>query len=327
MRRREFIAGIGSAVAWPMGARAQQPVLPVIGLLNFGGRDDSALSAFRQGLREAGFIEGQNVSIEYRWANDQPERVTALAAELVRRPVAVVVVVPNSFGVALVKASTNIIPIVFLSGADPIRSGLVASLNRPGGNLTGVTLISSDLTAKRFGLLHDLAPQVATIAVLLDDRRTAQPSRGFALKEAESAGRNMGLQIIGVEVGSEADFDTAFATAVRDGANGFVVGGSTFFIDHRDRLVALAASHRLPAIYQMREYTEAGGLMSYGPSFADAHRQVGVYTGRVLKGEKPADLPVLQPAKFEFVLNLKTAKALGITIPPGILAIADEVIE
>ena len=309
--------GGAGAAASAVGDRAPQ----------FRGRDDSALSAFRQGLREAGFIEGQNVSIEYRWANDQPERVTALAAELVRRPVAVVVVVPNSFGVALVKASTNIIPIVFLSGADPVRSGLVASLNRPGGNLTGVTLISSDLTAKRFGLLHDLAPQVATIAVLLDDRRTARPSRGFALKEAELAGRNMGLQIIGVEVGNEADFDTAFATAVRDGANAFVVGGSTFFIDHRDRLVALAASHRLPAIYQMREYTEAGGLMSYGPSFADAHRQVGVYTGRVLKGEKPADLPVLQPAKFEFVLNLKTAKALGITIPPGILAIADEVIE
>jgi len=330
MRRREFIAGLGAA-AWPIAARGQQRAPTVIGFLNTGMRSDDVvtLPAFRQGLREAGFIEGQNVAIEYRWAENQLDRLPALAAELVERRVAVIVAAPGPSSIAPARAATATIPIVFMSAPDPVRDGLVASLNRPGGNLTGVTLLSADLTAKRFGLLHQLAPQVTAVALLLDGGRGGLPlpDQDFILKEAEAAGRTAGVRIISVTAGSEGEFDLTFATAVREGARAVLVSASGFFFNQRNRLVALAARHGLPTTYQQREYVDAGGLMSYGPSFTDGWRQVGVYTGRVLKGEKPADLPVMLPTRFEFVLNLKTAKALNIEIPPGVLAIADAVIE
>jgi putative tryptophan/tyrosine transport system substrate-binding protein len=327
MRRREFIT-VGAAVAaWPLAARAQQP-MPVIGFVNVGSRSDegSALPGFHRGLREVGFIEGRNLSIEYRWAENDNDRLPALAAELVQHRVQVMVACPNLSSLAAAKAATSSIPIVFMSGPDPVRAGLIESLKQAGGNLTGVTLLSAELTAKRLGLLHDLAPRAEVIAMLLT-RRSGTQNQAYNFNEAESAGRNVGLRVIDVGVDSEDNFDTAFATAMREGAGAILVSSSIFFLDNRDRLIALATRYRLPAIYQTREYATAGGLTSYGPSLTDAYRQAGVYTGRILKGEKPADLPVLQPTKFEMVINLKTAKTLGLTVPPGILAIADEVIE
>jgi putative ABC transport system substrate-binding protein len=231
---------------------------------------------------------------------------------------------PNPLAVNAAKAASTTIPIVFYSGPDPVRTGLVASLNRPGGNLTGVTALSADLTAKRLGLLHDLAPSAATVAMLLVETAGGANAQ---LEDTQSAGRSIGVRIVGVPAGSVGEFDAAFEIAVREGAGALLVSTNIFFINNRDRLIALAAAHKLPAIYQERTFADAGGLMSYGPSPTDAHRQLGVYTGRVLKGEKPADLPVLLPTKFDFVINLKTAKALSITVPPGLLASADEVIE
>jgi putative tryptophan/tyrosine transport system substrate-binding protein len=329
MRRRVFIAGLGGAAAWPLAARAQQRALPIIGFLNENRRSDGnwILPGFRQGLREFGFIEGQNVAVEYRWAEYDSDRLSGLATELVRDQVSVIVAAASDLAIGGAKAATEIIPIVFLSGPDPVRIGLVASLNRPGGNLTGVTLLSADLAPKRLGLLHDLVPQATVIALLLDGRFETQTSPDFQLRELESAGRNVGLRIIGVRVRSNDDFDAAFATAIGLGADALLVSSGSFFISHRDHLVALAANHRLPAIYQTREYAAAGGLMSYGPSLSDAFRQVGAYTGRILKGEKAADLPVIQPTKLELVINLKTAKTLGLEIPANLLALADEVIE
>jgi putative ABC transport system substrate-binding protein len=329
LRRRDFIAALGGGAAWPLSARAQKPALPVIGFLDLGMRRDKDLAfpGFRQGLRETGFIEGQNVAIEYRSAENQKDRLPALAAELVERQAAVIVAIPHDLSGAAAKAATKVIPIVFLSGGDPVNNGLVASLNRPGGNLTGVTLLSPALTAKRLNLLHDLAPQAAVVAVLLDSVLLGTTDQNSIFKYTEEAGRTLGVRIIGIRVGGESELEAAFATAIKQGASALLVTPSIFFINHRDKLVALAARHELPTIYQMREYAAAGGLMSYGPSFPDANRQVGVYTGRVLKGEKPADLPVLLPTTFEFVINLKTAKALDLTIPPGIRAIADEIIE
>ena len=328
MRRREFITLLCGGATWPLTARAQQSALPVIGFLNVGTPTDTdwALPAFRRGLRETGFIEGQNVAIEYRWADNQLDRLPGLAAELVQRRVAVIAAAPNASGAGAAKAATATIPIVFLSGPDPVRAGLVASLSHPGGNLTGVTQLSADLTAKRLSLLHDLVPGGAVVAMLLI-ARDQTGSADFQLKEAESAARQVGVRIIAVRAGTENDFDAAFATAAREGARTLLVSSNIFFINQRYRLVALSASHKLPAIYQTREYVSAGGLLSYGPSLSDGYRQVGVYTGRILKGEKPADLPVLQPTKFELVINLQTAKAFGLTVPPGVLAIADEVIE
>jgi putative ABC transport system substrate-binding protein len=327
MRRREFITLLGGAATWPIAARAQQPAMPVIGFLAVGTRSDIDLASpgFNQGLREAGFIEGRNVGIEYRWAENQIDRLPALAADLAERRVAVIAASPNAFAVTAARAATATIPIVFYSGPDPVRSGLVASLNRPGGNLTGVTALSADLTPKRLGLLHDLAPGAATVAMLLVERPGGNANA--QLEEAQSAGRSVGVRIVGLSAGSLGEFDAAFETAVREGAGALLVSTNVFFINNRDRLVALAAAHKLPAIYQERTFADAGGLMSYGPSPVETYRQLGVYTGRVLKGEKPADLPVLLPTKFDFVINLKTAKALGITVPPGLLASADEVIE
>jgi len=329
MRRRELIKLLsGVAAAWPLMARAQQAV-PLIGFLNVGARVDSelALPGFRQGLREAGFIEGQNVAIEYRWAENRPDRVPALAAELVQRRVAVIVACPNFNAIAPAKAATSTIPIVFLSGPDPVRQGLVASLNRPGGNATGVTLLSADVTPKRLGLLHDVAPQARTIATLLSGKPGRQSAQIFNLNDAVAAGSNVGIRVVGVWADGENEFDAAFASAVGDGAGALLVSTSIFLINNRYRLVTLASKHNLPAIYQDRAFPSAGGLMSYGPRMSDSYRQVGIYTGRVLKGEKPADLPVVLPTKFEFIINLQTARAMGITMPDGILAIADEVIE
>jgi putative ABC transport system substrate-binding protein len=324
MNRRELITLIGSADMWPDAARAQ--AMPVIGFLAVGMRSDIDLASFRQGLREAGFIEGQTVAIEYRWAENQIDRLPALAAELSEHRVTVIAASPNAFAVTAAKAATATIPIVFFTGPDPVGAGLVASLNRPGGNLTGVTALSADLTPKRLGLLHDLAPSAAAVAMLL---RTSQPGRNAntQLEVAQSAGRSVGVRIVGVWAGGVGEFDAAFETALREGAGTLLVSTNIFFINNRDRLVALAATYKLPAIYQDRTFVDAGGLMSYGPNPTDAYRQFGVYTGRVLKGEKPADLPVLLPTKFEFVINLKTAKTLGLTVPPGLLAIADEIIE
>jgi putative tryptophan/tyrosine transport system substrate-binding protein len=331
LRRRDFITLLGgAAVAWPVSARAQQrrPV-PVVGFLNAGSRSDeeSTLPGLRQGLREAGFVEGQNVAIEYRWAENHYDRLPALAAELVERRVQVIVASPNLSSLAAVKAATASIPIVFMSGPDPVRAGLIVSLNRAGGNLTGVTQLSAELTAKRLGLLHELAPQVTAIAMLLDGRAEVGGNQDYNLSEAETAGRSAGLRVIGVRAGTENEFDPALATATRQGAGALLVSTSIFLINHRDQLVAVAAEHRLPAIYQSRQYAAAGGLMSYGPDLAEGYRQVGIYTGRILAGEKPADLPVLQPTKFEFVINLKTAKALGLEIAPTFLLRADELIE
>jgi putative ABC transport system substrate-binding protein len=328
MQRRDFLTLLGgAAAAWPLAARAQQPAMPVVGFLAVGTRNDIDLASpgFRQGLREAGFIEGKNVAIEYRWAENQIDRLPALAADLAQRRVAVIAASPNAFAVTAAKAASATIPIVFYTGPDPVRSGLVASLNRPGGNLTGVTALSADLTPKRLGLLHDLAPSAATVAMLLVERSGGNANS--QLEETQSAARSVGVRIVGISAGSVGEFDAAFETAVREGAGAVLVSTNIFFINNRDRLIALAAAHKLPAIYQERTFADAGGLMSYGPSPIDAYRQLGVYTGRVLKGEKPADLPVLLPTKFELVINLKTAKALGITVPPGLLSIADEVIE
>jgi putative ABC transport system substrate-binding protein len=283
-------------------------------------------AAFHRGLRELGFIEGQNVAFEYRWAEERDDRLPALAAELVQRRVAVIVALPPLPSARAAKAATTAIPIVFTTAADPVGSGLVASLNRPGGNLTGVGMqVGSDLIAKRLGLLHDLVPQTAAVAPLLDDRLTAQ--HAFVLQVTETAGREIGVRIIGVWLGGEDEFDDAFATAVHQGAGALIVNPSTRFANYSYRFVALAAKHRLPAMYYGSGFVTAGGLVSYAADFGEVFHLLGMYTGRVLKGEKPADLPVALPTKFEFVINLKTAKALGLTIPPHVLALADEVIE
>jgi putative ABC transport system substrate-binding protein len=321
--RREFITLLGGAAAWPVAARAQQPAAPVIGWIYLGLRSDDNLQGFRQGLREKGFIERQNVTIEYRFAASRAQ-AQEYAGELVRRQVAVIVASPNLNAVEAAKDATTSIPVVFMQANDPVRTGTVLSLNRPGGNLTGVTQLSADLTAKRLGLLRDLLPQASVVAMLLD--RSGRDN-GFQLGTAEAAGGNVGMRILGVDAGAESEFDVAFANAARGGAQALLVATSLFFIDHRERLAALAAKYRLPAIYQARSYAAAGGLMSYGPNLIDLYHQVGVYAGRVLKGEKPGDLPVLLPTKFEFIINLKTAKALDLEVPPNLLATADEVIE
>jgi putative ABC transport system substrate-binding protein len=330
MDRRDFITLLGgAAAAWPIAARAQQRAVPVIGFLHVAPRSDEAaiLPGFRQGLREVGFVEGQTVTIEYRWAENQNSRLPALAAELVQRRVQVIATGPNLNSLAAAKAATTVIPIVFMSGPDPVRAGLVASLNQAGGNLTGITELSAELTAKRLGLLHDLAPQAATVAMLLDGRPAVGGNQNRNFDEAESAGRKLGLRVIDVRVGADADFKSALAQGVRQGAGALLVASSVFLVSHRDEIVAAAAKHGLPASHQQREYAAAGGLMSYGADQTDAYRQVGIYSGRILRGAKPGDLPVLQPTKFELIINLKAAKALGLEIPSGISAIADEVIE
>ena len=324
IRRRAFITLLGGAAAWPLGARAQQPALPVIGFLHNGSPEvtPSLVAGFRQGLSETGFIDGRNVTIEFRWAHSDYSRLPELAADLVRRQVAVIVSAPRAQDAA--KSATETIPIVFVIGADPVRLGLVASLNRPGGNLTGIALLTPETLAKRFGLLHDVVPQDAVIGVLLD---SGSPNESFQLQEVQTAANSVGRTIRVVSVGSENEIDAAFVTFAREQVGALTIEASVYFGSLRGRIVELAARHRIPVIYELRDWVEAGGLMSYGPSGTDAYRQAGVYTGRILKGEKPADLPVMIPTKFEFVINLKTAKALGLAVPPSLLAVADEVIE
>ncbi len=325
MRRRECITLLGAAAAaWPLAARAQQPAMPVVGFLRSASAAGSAhlVAAFRQGLGETGFVEGQNVAIEWRWADDQRDRLSGLATDLVRRQVAVIVV--NGIAAPASMAATATIPIVFTTGFDPIRTGLVASLSRPEGNITGVVFTITDLTAKRLGLLHELIPKAAVIAVLLEPN---QPEIEVDLGEVEAAGRALGRQILIVKAASEREFNAAFTTIVQAGAGALLFGGGPVFLNQRRQLVARAIRHALPASYASREYAEVGGLMSYGPSLTDAYRRAGIYAGRILKGAKPADLPVELATKFDLVINLATAKAIGLDIPPMLLARADEVIE
>jgi putative ABC transport system substrate-binding protein len=325
IRRREFIALLGSAAAWPLAAPAQQPSMPVVGFLNVAWPDlyRPMTAAFRQGLEESGYVDGQNVTIEYRWAEGRSDRLPAMAADLVRRHVAVIAATSTPAALAA-KAATATIPIIFEMGSDPVRLGLVASLNRPGGNVTGVSFISSELAPKQLGLLRELAPGSARIAVLAD---STFPGTELFVSEFRAAASALGQQIEVLYVSSDREIETAFKILVEHGAGALLGGTGPFLLSQRERIVALAARHRIPAIYILRDYVVAGGLMSYGASVTDAYRQAGIYAGRILKGEKPGDLPVMLPTKFELAINVKTAKALGLEIPDKLLALADEVIE
>jgi putative tryptophan/tyrosine transport system substrate-binding protein len=325
VKRREFIAGLGSVTVWPARARSQQTSMPIVGFLH--GRSpettQSVIAAFRRGLAETGFVEGRNVLIEYRLASGHPEKVPALAAELVSRQVNVMASGYQTARAAV--AATPTIPIVFMGGNDPVKGGLVASLNRPGGNVTGVSILATELVPKRVGLLHELVPQATAIGALIDNDAAAEPE--IKLPELESAARHLHLSIKPAYVYSERDFEDAFALFARESVGAVVVMPSTLFNNNPNRLVELAARYRIPTFYELREFVQAGGLLSYAPSLTEAFRLGGVYTGRVLKGEKPSDLPVLLPGKFELVINLTTAKALGLTVPETLLATADEVIQ
>jgi putative ABC transport system substrate-binding protein len=325
--RRELLAALGgAAVAWPLAARAQQPAVPVIGFISSRGPGDSAgvVAAFHRGLNETAFVEGRNVAIEYRWAEGQYHRLPALAADLVRRRVNIIVSAGGDPAAQAAKAATATTPIVFVTGSDPVKVGLVTSLNRPEGNITGVHVFLLGLGAKRLGLLHDVVPQADLIAVLVNPNLMDAETQ---LRDVQEAARSLGLQVHVLRAGTEGEIDNAFATLAQERTQAVLVGADPFFTSRRDQIVALAARYAVPAIYELREYAAVGGLMSYGTSLTDGYRQVGVYAGKILKGAKPADLPVLQPTKLELVINLKTAKMLGLAIPPGVLAIADEVIE
>jgi putative ABC transport system substrate-binding protein len=327
MSRREFITLLGgAAVAWPLSARAQQSTMPVIGYLGSESPDAFAgrLRAFRQGLSEAGYVEGKNLAVEYRWAENQYDRFPALLADLVRREVTVIVAVTGTPPVFAAKAATTTIPIVFVTAADPVALGLVASLNRPGGNLTGVNSMNVELGAKRLGLLHELVPGAAPFALLVNPN---YPAAASVITDVRAAAATVGRPIEVLTAGTNRDIDTAFASLVQKRADALLVSPNPLFFSRRVQIVTLAARHAVPAIYFAREFTDVGGLMSYGTNLLDQDRQVGLYAGRILKGEKPADLPVMRATRFEFIINLQTAKILGIDIPPALLAQADEVIE
>src|SRR6516164_1463409 len=326
MKRREFITLLGgAAAAWPLAARAQQPAMPVIGFLRPSSEKSVVhlLGAFRAGLKEIGFVEGQNVAIEYRWAEGQEDRLGEIAAELVRRQVAVIVAPGSSAAAHAAKAVTTTIPIVYSSGVDPVKSGRITSLNRPGGNVTGIYQLSSEFVAKRLGLLHELVPAVTTFAVLVNPANALVSE--LTTKEAQVAARSLGLEIKVFPTRSRRDIDAAFIDIAHHRIGAVLVGADVLFTSRRVQLATLASRFAIPAIFPIREYAEVGGLMSYGENQADVWRRVGIYVGRVLKGEK--GLPVEQSTKFEFVINLQTARALDLAIPPGLLAIADEVIE
>jgi putative ABC transport system substrate-binding protein len=326
IRRREFVVALGgAAAAWPLAVWAQQPVMAVIGFLSASSPANRThlVTAFRQGLLKGGYAEGQNVVIEYRWAHDQYDQLPGLAADLLRRQVAVIAATDTPSAIAA-KTADKIIPIVFTSGDDPVRIGLVDSLNRPGGNVTGVSFLVNELGAKQLGLLHELLPRAVRIGVLVDPN---WPLTETFVSDVRGAASATGKRIEILHASTGRDIDMVFASLVQNSVDALVVGPSALANNGRVQLVTLAAYHRVPAIYFLREFAEAGGLMSYGTNITDAHRQAGVYVGRILKGEKPADLPVMQSTKFEFVINLNTARAFGLSFPPGLLAIADEVIE
>lgn len=327
MRRRDFVSLLGgAAAAWPLAARAQQPAMPAIGFLNSISSGEGAylVNAFRAGLREAGFAEGQNVTIEYRWAEGRYNRLPTLAAELVQAHVAAIAAAGGTLSGLAAKAATTTIPIVFTTGDDPVKTGLVANLNRPSGNVTGVVSLANQLGAKRLELLHQVVPKAEAIAVLLNP---ASPSTKAQLSDLQQAAATLAVKLYVLSASSERDIDQAFARLAQQRAAALILCVDPFFNGQRDQLVALAAKNAIPTIYFFRGFAAAGGLMSYAPSLVDSYRQTGVYIGSILKGAKPSELPVVQPTKFEFVINLKTAKALGLTIPPSILALADEVIE
>ena len=326
IRRREFIVTLSGAAAWPLATSAQQPAIPVIGFLSSVSPGPFAqnLAAFRQGLKETGYVEGQNAIVEYRWAEGQFDRLPALAADLVSRHVAVIAATGGPASALAAKAATTTIPVIFILASDPIKLGLVASLNRPGGNATGVSLFAVTVEPKKLELLHELVPKAVVIGVLTNPRN---PNAETISKDLQTAAGKLGLQIQPVHAVAESEFDAAFTSLVQQQAGALVVAADPFFNARREELVMLAARHAIPAIYEWREFAAVGGLMSYGTVISDAYRQVGVYVGRILKGARPVDLPVVQPTKFEFVINMKTAKTLGLDVPLGLSAGADELIE
>ena len=326
MKRRTFIAALGGTAAWPLAARGQQATMPTIGYLDTTSASATAhfVAEFRRGLSDGGYDEGRNVAIDYRWPDGDYDKLPALAAELVRRQVAVIATI-NTPTILAAKAATPIIPIVFAVGVDPVKFGLVASLNRPGGNLTGLTQLNIEMEAKRVQLLHELVPAARSIALLVNPTSPAYSE--VATDSAQSAANVLGLRLLILNASSQRGIEAAFATLGKERVGALLVSGDSFLVAQRDQIVALAARHAVPAMYHRREFTVAGGFMSYGPSLPEAYYQVGVYTARILKGEKPANMPVQQSTKFELVINLKTAKELGFDIPPSLLARADEVIE
>jgi ABC-type uncharacterized transport system substrate-binding protein len=330
VKRREFITLLGgAAAAWPLTARAQQPAMPVIGYLNNASPNNPYASAyaiaFRRGLEDFGYVEGKTVAVEYRWADGHNDRLPVLAADLVSRRVAVIVATGATAGVLAAMAATKTLPIVFVSGGDPVRAGLVPSLNRPGGNVTGVSFLSNTLAGKQLELLREIAPKAALIGVLLNPTNPALAEP--LLQDVQTAAQTLGLQLHVLHASAERDFAPALATLVQLGADALMIGTDGFFTNRIELLAELTVRHKLPAMASYREFPAAGGLISYGTSVTDAYRQVGIYTGRILKGERPSDLPVMQPTKFEFVINLKTAKTLGLTVPLTLQVVADEVIE
>jgi putative tryptophan/tyrosine transport system substrate-binding protein len=324
MRRREFITLVGGAAAWPLAVRAQQSAIPVVGFLNSGSPDGYApmAASFRQALKETGYVEGQNVAIEYHWAEGQYDRLPAMVAELVRRQVAVIVA--NTPGNLVVKAATTTIPIVFATAGDPVQTGLVTNLSRPGGNVTGATQMAAELMPKKLQVARELAPTATIIALLVNP---TFPLTETILREVQAAARTLGLQVHVLHASTERDFDAVFATLVQLRVGALVISTDTFFVSRTEQLAALTVRHAVPTIFQDRAFAASGGLMSYGGSVRELYRQAGIYTGRILKGEKPGDLPVVQSTKIELIVNLKTAKALGVTVPAALLIRADEVIE
>jgi putative ABC transport system substrate-binding protein len=326
IRRRDFITLLGGAAAWPLAARAQQPAMPVIGWISSraASESDYLVAAFRRGLKETGYMEPQNVTLDFRWGEGRYDRLPSHATELVGRPVTVIVATGGDPAAQAAKAATATIPIIFVSGSDPVKVGLVASLNRPGGNITGVHLLLLGMGAKRLGMLHELVPAANPIGVLTNpnfaDGRTQ-------LRDVEDAAKSLGLELMVLKASTELEIDAAFNHLAQQRIGAVLIASDPFFTTRRDQLAALTARHAIPAMFDLREYAVAGSLMSYGASLTDGYRQGGIYTGRILKGAKPADLPVVQPTKYELVINLKTAKALGLEVPPKLLALADEVIE